>query len=235
MEARIRERREDPTGDGLSRILAKAAPDGSRIDDHGAALELHHIFLAGYIVFAELAGMVMRLAAAPEVLEALRVEVEGQDDSLAALMAAGLLDRVVLETKRITPMLPIIFGKARQDIRFEQRRIPKGWLVCLGLTASHKLADVFADPERFDPDRFAPGRAEHEAPHAYAPQGPGPDNGHRCAGVDYSSLIMKAFAIELLRNYRFELPEQDLRYDLALIPPEPRSGLIVQLSREASG
>src|SRR5262249_9072775 len=58
--AQIAARRREPTGDGLSRIL-EAKADGVGLEDEAAALELHHIFLAGYIVFAMIAGMLLQL------------------------------------------------------------------------------------------------------------------------------------------------------------------------------
>src|SRR5258707_9294641 len=46
----VRARRKAPTGDGLSRILAA----GAAMSDEDVALELHHIVIAGFIVFGEL-------------------------------------------------------------------------------------------------------------------------------------------------------------------------------------
>src|SRR5207237_836656 len=53
---RIREviaaRRAEPRADGLSRILAAEAPDGRTYSDDEALLEVHHIVVAGFIVYA---------------------------------------------------------------------------------------------------------------------------------------------------------------------------------------
>jgi retinoid hydroxylase len=227
MAEQVAARRKAPTEDGLSRILG-ASIGGKQIEEEHAALELHHLFLAGYIVFAELASMIMQLDRSPDIRMSLEEEIERVKGPLtvAALRGMPLLGRVVLETKRITPMLPMLFARARTSFTFEGARIPEGWQVSLALTATHHLDDVYPEPARFDPERFGPERAEHEQhPHAYAPQGPGPDTGHRCAGVDYSSLLMQTFIVMLLRRYRWELPEQDLAYDFTLLPPEPKDGL----------
>src|SRR5438874_11712840 len=50
----VRERRQTPTDDGLSRMLAAAVSSGATLSDDDAALELHHIVIAGFIVYAEL-------------------------------------------------------------------------------------------------------------------------------------------------------------------------------------
>ena len=64
------------------------------------------------------------------------------------------------------------------------------------------------------------------APHAYAPQGPGGALAHhRCAGVEYSTLILQVFFAELLRGPRYTLPEQDFRLDCSTVPARYRGGM----------
>jgi retinoid hydroxylase len=234
MRAKVAEHRENPGHDGLARILAAKASDGSSIDDDAAALELHHVFLAGYIVFAQLAAMVLRLDADPAIRGGVMDEIARQATEgpleLATLARLDRLQRVVQEVKRITPMLPILFSVAKEPLEFAGTRIPKGWTVSLALHNMHMLPDVYAEPERFDPDRFAPPRAEHEKhEHAFAPQGPGPLGGHKCPGTDYATWFMSAFTVLMLKSYDCEVPEQDLAYNLGKIPPEPRDGLRVRL------
>ena len=84
-----------------------------------------------------------------------------------------------------------------------------------------------------DPDRYADGRAEHlKHPTGFFPQGVGePLKGHKCAGVDFSTLLMKAFMVRLVRDYETTLPAQDLSYQWAKIPPEYASGLRAVLTK----
>lgn len=233
LRARIRECRAAPTDDGCSRMLAAVAPDGSTLDDDAATLELYHIFLAGYIVFAELAGVVMRLGDALETRGELQRELDAapRRPSFVELESLPLLGRVVDETKRITPMLPLQFARAKQTFVWQGHRIPEGWVVCFALREHHVLPDVWPMPERFDPDRFLDAAVRARHPHAFAPQGPGPLTGHKCAGYDYATLFMKLFAFELIRGYRWSVPMQDLAYDWRRLPPEPKSGLHVDLER----
>ena len=64
-----------------------------------------------------------------------------------------------------------------------------------------------------------------------SPQGVGePLKGHKCAGVDFSTLLMKAFMVRLVRDYDTKLPKQDLSYQWEKIPPEYASGLRAVLS-----
>jgi cytochrome P450 len=83
----------------------------------------------------------------------------------------------------------------------------------------------------FDPDRFTADRAADRHPMAFIPQGAPPPIGHQCLGLEYSTLLVLAFMHRLIRRYRWSLPPQDLRPDERKVPPEPRDGLRVSLTR----
>jgi cytochrome P450 len=231
----VAESRSAPRGDGLSRILLQADEQGATIADDIAALELHHVFLAGHVVFAELAALVLHLDREDDVRTSVRAEVlehvpEGEI-TMSDLMKMGALHRLVQEVKRITPVFPILFARAKKTFTFKGLTIPEGWQVSLALHESHMLDGVYREPERFDPDRFTDERAEHRAhEHAFIPHGPGPRSGHKCAGADYSTYLMMMFTALLLRGYSWELPEQRIAYDFGHLPPEPRDGLRVRLT-----
>jgi cytochrome P450 len=232
----IREHQEEPRGDGLSRILAAKGPGGQSISRAECGIEMHHIIVAGYIVFAELAAIVLELSRQPEVEARLRRELDGLPAGPPAfdrLLGCAYLQQVVLETKRLCPIAPVFFGKARRSFEFAGHTVPAGWMVLWAHRASHLTADIYPDPERFDPDRFSPARAEHlRHEHAFVPQGAGPAHGHRCPGIDFATALMSVYTVSLLREYVWELePAQDLGYDWGKIPPEPRDGMRARLSR----
>jgi cytochrome P450 len=226
LRARVAEKRRRPGEDGLSRILAADAD----LTDEQIVLELHHAVIAGFIVYAELGAIVLQLTAHPTVRERVAVEIR-RGAASGALSPATLarlpyLLQVVNEVKRLCPIVPAIFGKARRDFEFAGATVPAGWMVMWAPRPSHVAHGVYDDPEEFDPDRFSPERAEdrrHE--HAFAPQGAGPATGHRCPGFDLATIVMETFAIALLRGYAWELPPQDLALDSSKTPPEPKDGL----------
>lgn len=218
----VRERRAAPANDGLTRILA-----GGLLTDEQAALELHHIVIAGYIVWAELAAMVKQLTDHPDVAAKLR------DEILAATSYASMpyLLQVVNEVKRLCPIIPAVFGKTKQPMTFDGVTVPQGWMVMWAVTPSHVGHGVYSEPQRFDPDRFSAARAEdkrHE--HAFAPQGAGPVTGHRCPGLDLATSIMSVFTAVLLRGYTWTLPPQNFDLDWSKTPPEMKDGLRARLS-----
>lgn len=215
LRAKVRERRRVPTNDGLSRILASGA-----LGDEEAALELHHIVIAGFIVWAELAAMVKQLTDHPDVRERLRQDLGASDTFTPYLL------QVVNEVKRLCPIVPVVFGRTKEPFTFDGVTVPAGWMLLWAITPSHVAHGLYSDPQKFDPDRFSSERAEdrrHE--HAFVPQGAGPVTGHRCPGLDFATLLMSVFATVLLRGYTWELPPQNFEMDWSKTPPEMKDGL----------
>ena len=226
LRAKVRERRAMPSSDGLSRILAAA----ENTTDEEIVLELHHIVIAGFIVYAELGAIVQQLTAHPDVRARLAEEIETKARAgtltLATLAEMPYLMQVVSEVKRLCPIVAAVFGKAKQPFDFDGVSVPAGWMVMWAVTPSHVARGVYSDPETFDPDRFSPERAEekrHE--HAFAPQGAGPATGHRCPGLDFATYFMEVFAVVLLRGYTWQLPKQNFELDYSSTPPVPKDGL----------
>jgi cytochrome P450 len=209
----VRERRAAPTDDGLSRIL-----NAGGVGDDDLALELHHIVVAGFIVYGELVAIVRQLTDHPDVRARLQSE--------PLTIESHYLGQFVSEVKRLTPIVPVVFGKSRREFEFDGVAVPAGWMVLWAVNPSHVAHGVYDDAQRFDPDRFSPARAEerrHE--HAFAPQGAGPITGHRCPGLDFATVFMAIFTVVLLRGYSWELPPQRFDYDWSKVPPEVRDGL----------
>ncbi|HEV7429198.1 MAG TPA: cytochrome P450 [Thermoanaerobaculia bacterium] len=226
----VRERRQTPTDDGLSRMLTAATNSNTTLSDDDAALELHHIVIAGFIVYAELGAIVQQLTAHPEVRAKLAAEIASKAAdgplSLKTLMTMPYLLQVVNEVKRLCPIVPAVFGKTKAPLQLDGVSVPVGWMVMWAVTPSHVAQSEYTNPAAFDPDRFSPERAEdkrHE--HAFAPQGAGPATGHRCPGLDFATYIMEVFAVVLLRGYTWELPPQNYEVDFSKTPPEPKDAL----------
>jgi cytochrome P450 len=223
----VRAHRERAYDDGLARLLAARAADGTALTDDEAAGELHHLFLAGFITFGQFAGTIVYLNDNPGVRERIAAALATLPDAPSAgdLAANAYLMQVVNEVRRLTPIVPIIFGKARRAFVVDGFVIPEGWGVAAAVWANDREAATYREPERFDPERF--GVRAEQASHAYAytPQGAGPPEGHRCPGFDLTSMFMALFAARLVSGYTWTLPEQDLTPNWALVPPVPRSGL----------
>jgi cytochrome P450 len=223
----VRAHRAGSYDDGLSRLLAARDADGAAIGDAEAAGELNHLFLAGFIVFGQFAATILELTKNPDLRERLAAETAALPDAPSAGDLAGnaYLMQFVNEVRRLTPIVPVVIGKARRAFVVDGFEIPAGWGVAAAVWHHDREAATYREPERFDPDRFG-ARAEQNAhPYAYAPQGAGPPETHRCPGFDLTTMFMALFAARLVRGYSWVLPEQDLTPNWALVPPVPRDGL----------
>ena len=126
------------------------------------------------------------------------------------------------EVERVWPPISLCQRGVVETVEFAGYVLPPGTLVIYSPWVTHRIPDVFRDPERFDPDRFAPPREEHRAtPYSLVGFGGGP---RLCIGQAFAQLEMKIVASLLLRRYRCEIDAGDpqLRYVPTLYP---RSGL----------
>ncbi len=222
----------DARKDGLARILAQTI-EGKHLDKLALQRELHHIVIAGYIVWGWFCTAVIELAADDGLRGRLTDEVTRltADYDIDAVDALPLLRSVSMEIRRVSPVVPVSFGVAHRDFMLGGYRVPAGWMVLWSPSASNS-SPVFDAPERFDPARFEePRREEKRHHHAYVPNGGGDVNtGHKCAGHELASLMLRVFTIELVRGYAFELVAGRPRYDNTKIPAEPVDGLPVRFS-----
>jgi cytochrome P450 len=231
----VQEHRQAPPDDGLARILAATAPDGTRLEDAQTVLELHHIVVAGFAVHGLLTAMILHLTQRPDVrtrvLTEIRQHAADGPLTLDQLTAMPYLLQVVLEVKRVTPIISIAFGRAARALTVARHTIPAGWRVWMSVRASNLDAEVYTEPLRFDPDRFVAGHAEADRyPFAFSPQGAGdPAVTHHCAAVDYTTYFLMVFTTLMLRGYTWELPPQRLAYRWDSSPPAPRDGLRLRL------
>jgi len=232
-----------PRDDGVSRILAAKSPlTGGAPAPDDVARELHHLVIAGLIVRRWMATLILELGRNPEVRARLADEIArtvgsaGGSLTLARLEQMPYLTQVSDEVRRISPVVHVFFGKAREAIEFAGYTIPAGWSIFWGIRASHLAPQVYADPLRFDPERFSPARAEHlRHPHAFAPNGAGGAMGHKCAGYELAPIILRIFALELLRRHDWTLtPGQDLEPAWNQVPPMPRDGLRARVTLAAA-
>ena len=80
--------------------------------------------------------------------------------------------------------------------------VPAGAFVNYCSWASHRLPDVFADPETFDSERFSAERKAALPKGAYVPFGGG---SRTCIGMRFGQMEVKAVATLLLQRFRCEL------------------------------
>jgi sterol 14-demethylase len=200
----------------------------------GAPLTEHEI--TGMLVAALFAGhhtssvttawAIIELTRHPSYLQQVLGELDaafagGEEVGFNSLRNIPLTERTVLEVLRLHPPLFMLVRVAMEDFVHEGYFIPKGTWVLISPTVSHRIPELFKNPEVFDPDRFGPGREEDKRDFAYIPFGGGR---HKCMGNAFALLQIKAILAILLRRYEFELVDANVTSDfqgLVVGPKEP--------------
>ncbi|MES9525054.1 cytochrome P450 family protein [Streptomyces capoamus] len=139
-------RRAGPTGDLLSDLIRTTAEDGDRLSAQELRGMAYLLLIAGHETTVNLIGnAVLALLTHPAQLAALRADT-------------SLLDAAVEETLRWEgPVQNATYRYATEPLEIAGARIGQGEGVLVGLTAAHRDAARYADPDRFDIRRDARG------------------------------------------------------------------------------
>ena len=193
----------------MQALMQARYKDGRALSDEEITGILLTVLFAGQHTSAVLATWAgLELFRAPDYLEQVRAElreVYGEDGamSLAGLKRQTRLDNAVRECERLHPPLIVLIRKALKPLHYAGHTVPAGTLAMVSPALSHRLPQVFADPERFDPARFAPPSGEHKQ-HHYALIGFGGGK-HRCMGEHFAYMQLKAIWTVLLDRFDFHL------------------------------
>ncbi|KAI9124506.1 hypothetical protein K1719_004428 [Acacia pycnantha] len=129
---------------------------------------------------------------------------------------------VACEVMRLAPPVQGSFREALNDFIFNGFTIPKGWKLYWSANTTHKNAEYFPEPEKFDPTRF---EGNGPAPFTFVPFGGGP---RMCPGKEYARLEILVFMHNLVKRFKWQklLPDEKIIVDPM---PMPAKGLPVRL------
>jgi retinoid hydroxylase len=228
----IERRRKDPDlaerGDVLSMLLhARDEEDDSQLSDREVRDQVMTLLFAGHDTSTStIAFLLYELARHPAVLARLLEEqdrVLGGEPPTAEQLMGELpeLETVLDETLRLYPPAWIGPRKAVETFSFAGQEVPAGAYVNYCSWASHRLPDVWPEPEAFVPERFAPEAKAALPKGAYVPFGGG---SRTCIGMRFGQLEIKAVVTLLLQRFRLELfpgRTMTIRQMPTLSPREP--------------
>jgi cytochrome P450 len=153
-------------------------------------------------------------------------------DDLAAGSTAEL-ELAMDETLRLYPPAWIGPRRALEQFEFAGVPVPGGVPVNYCSWASHRLPDVWPEPERFDPQRFAPANRERIPKGAYVPFGGG---SRTCIGMRFGQQEIRTIAAAILERFEPELVsgyELEVR-QMPTIGPKHGLPLILRARESAS-
>jgi cytochrome P450 len=209
----IERRRRDPDPeriDVLSMLLeATDEEDGSRLGDREVRDQVMTLLFAGHDTSTSTISFLLyelarHPAALAKVLEEQDRVLGGRAPTAAELMGEQLpeLEMVLDETLRLYPPAWVGPRRAVDTFSFGGHEVPAGAYVNYSSWASHRLPDVWPEPEAFVPERFAPEAKARLPKGAYIPFGGG---SRTCIGMRFGQLEIKTIVTLLLQRFRLEL------------------------------
>jgi len=194
-------------GDVLGMLLAATDEEGAPLSDREVRDQAVTLLFAGHdTTTSTISFMLHELARHPAERDGLVEEqdrvLKGRPPSAADLVRAlPRLDMALDEILRLYPPAWIGPRRAVNDFELAGTRVPGGALVSYCSWASHRLPDVFSEPEAFIPDRFEPEAKAALPKGAYVPFGGG---SRTCVGMRFGQMEIKAVITTLLQRYRLE-------------------------------
>lgn len=228
----VRERRENPTKDALSLLIQAKDEEGNSLTEQELVAQSVLLLFAGHeTTTSMLTWLCIELARHPEVMQRVRSEqmqlAKQGELNLEQLGQMPYLEQVISEVERLYPPAGGGFRGVVKDFEFKGYHVPAGWQVLYSILQTHRIQEIYPEPERFDPERFNPQRKENKRPFSLIGFGGGP---RVCIGIAFAKMEMKIIAARLLRNYDWEiLPNQSL--EVVRVPTtRPKDGFNVRFS-----
>jgi len=202
-----RRREEEDFGDDILSLLMQARDeDGGGYTDRELRDQLMTLLFAGHdTTTSTVSFLFYELARHPRALAGLLEEQDavlgGRAPEAADVTGEALpkLEMAIDETLRLYP--PAWIGPRRcvEPFEFGGHRIPGGVPVSYCSWASHRLPEVFPEPEAFVPERFAPEARAKLPKGAYVPFGGG---SRTCIGMRFGQMEIRTIATLILQRVR---------------------------------
>ena len=231
MQSKLADKRAAEGPDLFSQLCHARGEDGERFSDDEVVNHMIFLMMAAHdTTTSTLTTMLYCLARNPGWQDKLRVDAQALPDAQlrhADLAGCERTEWVMKESLRMYPPLTSIPRKAARDCEFGGFQIPKGTPVGISPIHTHHMPSLWTRPDDFDPERFSPARAEHrQHAYAYLPFGGG---AHLCIGQHFADMEVKSVMHQLLRRFKFSVPE-GYRMPYQLVPiAKPRDGLPITL------
>lgn len=227
------------TRDVLGMIVHAHDEDGVALTDAEVLGHLYILLVAGHETTTTLAAWTLYLLATlPEqrarVAAELAAQTNGARGPLSVEGARHLkaLDLFIRETGRLHSPVQSVPRGVVAEVEFAGYTLPVGTHVRVALAGCHRMADYFAEPDRFDPDRFLPPREEdRKTPYSLVTFGAGQ---RLCIGINFANIEVKAIAADVLSKYSLTPAMRDAPNELGFITVSIPSGMPMRVSQRAS-
>src|SRR6201995_1212275 len=225
--------------DNLLKTLIRDRPDeGQPLTRNEIRDQVVSLIAAGYeTTSGAIAWAIYALLNVPGAWDSAAAEVgrvlSTEPPTAQNLGALTYLNGVVQETLRLYSPGVISARKVKHDLQFEGHRIRAGRTLIFSAYVTHRISDVWTEPEEFRPERWDPESPLYRrpAPHEFIPFSGGL---HRCVGSAMATTEMTVMLARLIARATLRLPPQRVgaRHFAAL---RPWPGLTVDVEQVATG
>ncbi len=231
----IQERRQSglETEDLLGMLMsARDEETGEGMSDQQLHDEVMTIMLAGHETTAvALAWTFYLLSEHPTVLEELETEVDGvlngRLPTIEDVPNLPYTTMVLEESMRLYPPAYAIARWGNEPDEVGGYDTPANAVITMSPYVTHRHADFWDDPERFDPQRFTPERKAERPRYTYLPFGGGP---RLCIGNNFAMTEAILLLASIVQRYRLTLvPGTPVALE-PLITLRPKGKLLMTLT-----
>ena len=134
-----------------------------------------------------------------EVLGEIQSTMPGSAPTLDEIGRMALMERVVKASMLILPASAYSQRVTARPVQLGPLHLPRGTPVVFSQFMTHRLPDLFPEPDRFWPDRWLTAAP---SPYAYLPFGAGP---RMCLGGPLAMVILRTALPMILKRFRLSL------------------------------
>lgn len=219
--------------DLVARMLRAEKPDGGgRMTDEEIIDNLATFLLAGHETTAKaLTWTLYLLARAPDWQERIRNEIAdvtgGQPITAEQLNDLHITRRVLKESMRVFPPVPVMTRVAAEDVQLGPVELKSPTLIVLPIYAIHRHHKLWQDAGRFDPDRFLPENEAQIARTQFMPFGFGQ---RVCIGASFAQMEALAILATLVAKASFAWDGKWLPEPVSRVTLRPEGGMPLQVT-----
>ncbi|MDR6224085.1 cytochrome P450 [Desmospora profundinema] len=198
----IERKRSQPSAtDVLAALVQARDEDGAVLSDDELIGHTFTLFVAGHETTSNaLTWTIFLLSQHPDILADLLDELDGAlqgaSPTMEKLNQLPLLEGVVKESLRLLPPASIGMRITGSPCVLGGFFLPKGSNIFYSPFVTHRLPELYPEPNRFHPKRWA---GLKRSPYEFLPFGAGP---HMCMGWAFAMQEMKVVLAMLLQRYR---------------------------------
>ncbi|HKY86228.1 MAG TPA: cytochrome P450 [Pseudorhodoplanes sp.] len=219
---RLRRARADERGDILSLLVKARDERKANVSERDLLGQTAILFAASFETTATTLGWTLfLLAQSPAVAVKLRDEITAATST--DMEDLPLLDAVIKESMRILPPVALTLRAVTKSTELDGLELQKGDRVICSHYLTHRIADLYRHPNRFEPERWFSIKPGH---YEYIPFSAGP---RQCIGPVFATRVIKQVLAAIMPRLCFRIVEgsridRDFRVTMV-----PRRGLPMTL------